>query len=85
MADPKCDTATVNVTVTEVNDPPVAANDAASVAEDSASGVLIDVRANDSKGPANETGQTLTIDSVVTRTDARHRRHRVRADPVHAD
>ena len=81
----KSDTGTVNVTVTEVNDPPVAANDAASVAEDSASGVLIDVRANDSKGPANETGQTLTIDSVVTPADARHRRHRVRADPVHAD
>ena len=62
----KSDTGTVNVTVTEVNDPPVAANDAASVAEDSASGVLIDVRTNDSKGPANESGQTLTIDSVVT-------------------
>ena len=44
----------------------MAANDAASVAEDSASGVLIDVRTNDSKGPANESGQTLTIDSVVT-------------------
>ena len=56
-AGPQCDTATVDITVTEVNDPPVAANDAASVAEDSASGVLIDVRANDSKGPANASGR----------------------------
>ena len=60
----RSDTGTVNVTVTEVNDPPVAATDTASVAEDSASGVLIDVRANDSAGPANESGQTLTVIGV---------------------
>ena len=84
VADPKCDTATVNVTVTEVNDPPVAATDTASVAEDSASGVLIDVRANDSKGPANETGQTLTVDSVVSGPASRRYGRRLGADPVHA-
>src|SRR5205085_1376935 len=35
-ADPKSATATVNVTVTEVNDTPVAANDSKSTAEDTA-------------------------------------------------
>jgi large repetitive protein len=62
--DAKSDTATVNVTVTEVNDKPTAVNDSASVAEDSGAGVLVDVKANDSKGPANESGQTLTISAV---------------------
>jgi large repetitive protein len=63
-ADPKTDTATVNVTVSEINDPPDAVNDSASVAEDSATGVLVDVLANDTEGPANEGGQTLTISGV---------------------
>jgi glucose/arabinose dehydrogenase len=56
--------ATVSVDVTEVNDAPDAVNDAASVAEDG--NVLVDVRANDTKGPSNESGQTLTISSVTT-------------------
>src|SRR5439155_1405362 len=56
-------TATVNVTVTNVNDPPVANNDAATVAEDSLSNA-IDVLANDTDldnlaGPANA-GLTIT-------------------------
>ena len=46
----------------------MAANDAGSVNEDDATGVLIDVLANDSKGPANESGQTLTITNVGTPT-----------------
>jgi hypothetical protein len=58
--------ATFTVTVTEVNDPPDAVDDSASVAEDSATGVLVDVLANDSKGPANEGGQSLTITAVGT-------------------
>jgi hypothetical protein len=57
---------TFTITVTEVNDPPVAAADSAAVDEDDATGVLIDVLANDSKGPANESGQTLTITNVST-------------------
>ena len=48
--------------MTEVNDPPTATSDSATTGEDTA--VLIDVRANDSKGPTNESSQTLTIDSV---------------------
>ena len=65
-ADYKTDTGTVNVTVTEVNDAPHAVNDSASVAEDSSTGVLVDVLANDGKGAANESGQTLTITFVGT-------------------
>src|SRR5206468_310798 len=59
-------TATFNLTVTAVNDAPDAVDDSASVAEDSATGVLIDVLANDTRGPANESGQTLTITAVGT-------------------
>lgn len=58
-----CATGTVNVTVTAVNDPPVANNDAATVVENSGANV-INVLANDSPGPANESGQTLTITTV---------------------
>ena len=54
--------ATVSVTVTEVNDAPDAANDSATVAEDG--DVLVNVRSNDSTGPANEGGQSLTITAV---------------------
>ena len=53
----KSDTGTVSVTVTPVNDPPKANADSASVAEDSSTGVLVDVKANDSTGPANEAGR----------------------------
>ena len=58
--------ATVSITVTPVNDPPDAVNDGGSVAEDSATGVLVDVLANDSTGPANESGQSLTITNIGT-------------------
>jgi hypothetical protein len=62
VADPLCDTADVSVTVTEVNDAPDAVNDTATVAEDDF--VLVDVLFNDSTGPANESGQTLSVGSV---------------------
>src|SRR4030095_3857783 len=52
------DTATVSVTVTNVNDPPDAVNDTATVAEDSGPNA-IDVRANDTIAP--DTGETLTV------------------------
>ena len=68
VADSQCDAATVNVTVTPVNDPPNANTDSASVPEDSATGVLVDVKANDNAGPANESGQTLTITAVTQGT-----------------
>ena len=59
----KSDTATVNVTVTPVNDPPDAVNDSKTVAEDSGAS-SVDVLGNDSEGPANESSQTLTITAV---------------------
>ena len=79
----KSDTGTVNVTVTPVNDPPKANDGPASVAEDSATGVLVDVKANDSTGPANESGQTLTITGV---TQGAHGSVAIvlGQDPVHA-
>ncbi len=57
------DTATVTVTVTSVNDPPVAGNDSATVAEDSGANI-INVLDNDNGGPANE-DQALTINPVT--------------------
>src|SRR5207247_1330636 len=63
--DPKCDTGTVNVDVTPVNDAPTAVADAKSTAEDTAlTFPSSDLTTNDSKGPANESGQTLTVDAV---------------------
>ena len=62
------DTATVTITVTEVNDTPDAINDSATVAEDSGA-TVITVLGNDSKGPANESSQTLTVTLV---TDPAH-------------
>jgi hypothetical protein len=64
VADPRSDTATVNVTVIEVNDSPTAVNDTATVAEDDS--VVIDARGNDSVGPMNESAQTLTVTTVGT-------------------
>jgi hypothetical protein len=56
------DTATVNVTVTPVNDNPDAIDDAATVAEDSGA-TVIDVLANDSIAP--DVGETLTVTAVT--------------------
>jgi DNA/RNA endonuclease G (NUC1) len=64
--DPKCTTGTVNVTVTEVNDDPSANNDAKSASEDTTLNFpASDLTGNDSAGPANESGQTLTVASVT--------------------
>ena len=60
------DEADVNITLTEVNDPPVANGDALTdVAEDSGVRTIpfADLLANDSPGP-NESGQAITIISV---------------------
>ena len=60
--------ATVSVTVTCVNDAPVAVDDALSaVLEDSGTRTLsfVSLLANDSKGAANESGQSLTITGVA--------------------
>src|SRR6185436_12357801 len=63
----KTSTATVSFTVTEVNDDPTGVDDTlTSVAEDSGLRVIsfASLLANDIKGPANESGQTLTITAV---------------------
>ena len=64
-ADPRSAVGTVNVTVTDVNDAPVAADDANGTAEDTplvfAASTLT---TNDSAGPANESSQTLTVTAV---------------------
>jgi uncharacterized delta-60 repeat protein len=54
--------ATVTITITPVNDPPTAAADTATVAEDTST--AIDVTANDTPGPANETGQALSVSTA---------------------
>src|SRR5690606_21602878 len=54
--------ATVTITVTPVNDPVVAADDVATVAEDDTAGVVIDLVAND----ADADGDTLTVVSTDT-------------------
>jgi CSLREA domain-containing protein len=59
--------AIVAVNVTPVNDPPVAVADTLSdIAEDSGTRTIgfTTLTANDSKGPANESGQTLRVKSV---------------------
>jgi len=61
------DEADVNVTVISVNDPPVANGDAlTSIAEDSGVRTIpfADLLVNDSPGPPDEAGQTLTVISV---------------------
>jgi uncharacterized repeat protein (TIGR01451 family) len=67
-ADPKTSgPATVNFNITEVNDAPDAVDDGlSSVAEDSAMRTIpiASLLANDTKGPANESGQTLTLTGV---------------------
>ena len=67
VADPKSDTATASFTITEVNDAPTAVSETISnVAEDSGQRTIAfsTLTANDSKGPANESGQTLIVKTV---------------------
>jgi hypothetical protein len=61
--DSKCDTGTVNVAVTAVNDPPTANDDSETVAEDDT--LVFDPSVDDSPGPPNESGQTLRIDAIT--------------------
>jgi hypothetical protein len=66
-ADPLTATAAASFTITEVNDVPVGGNDPlSSVAEDSGQRTIsfASLLANDVAGPANESGQTLTIIAV---------------------
>jgi Ca2+-binding RTX toxin-like protein len=56
------DAAEVAVTVTPVNDPPRAEPDTAAVAQGMTA--VVDVLANDSPGPVDETGQALTVVAV---------------------
>jgi endonuclease G len=63
-------TATVNITVLPVNDPPSATNDAKATDEDTPlSFPASDLTGNDSTGPANEASQTLTVASVSATGD----------------
>ena len=55
--------ATVDMTVTAVNDAPDAADDSATTDEDTAK--TVNVLGNDSTGPADESGQTLSLDSFT--------------------
>lgn len=56
------DTAVVTITVAPINDAPIAADDAATTAEDTPLGLTVsDLLSNDSTGPANENTQDLTI------------------------
>ena len=60
-------TASVAITVSEVNDPPVATDDPlSSVLEDSGLRTIsiATMLSNDSKGPSNESAQTLSITGV---------------------
>ena len=66
-SDPISDIGTVTFAITEVNDAPTAIDDALSVvAEDSGDRAIpfADLTGNDSKGPANESSQSLTIIDV---------------------
>ncbi len=59
-------TATMTITVAEVNDPPTAVDDSKSTTANVAlTFASSDLTANDSAGPANEAGQTLTVTSVT--------------------
>ena len=65
--DAKSSVGTVNVTVSEVNDPPAAVSDAQSTAEDiPLVFAALTLTANDSAGPANESSQTLTVTAVAS-------------------
>ncbi len=59
--------ATMTINVTEVNDAPIGVNDSlSSVTQGSGQRTIsfVSLLANDSKGPSNESGQTLTITNV---------------------
>jgi len=59
-------TSTVSVSVSEVNDSPLASDDSKTIDEDTQlSFAASDLTGNDSAGPANESGQTLTVSSVT--------------------
>ncbi|HEX8173323.1 MAG TPA: DNA/RNA non-specific endonuclease [Thermoanaerobaculia bacterium] len=59
-------TATVTITVSEVNDAPVAVDDAKSTNEDTPlQFAASELTANDSAGPASESSQTLTVTQVT--------------------
>src|SRR5206468_3432359 len=61
VADPKCSgTATVSITVTPVNDPPVANNDSATVAEGGTARVLDSTAASVLANDTDAEGNTLT-------------------------
>ncbi len=60
----------MNITITEVNDVPVATADAASTDEDSHVDLsAADLASNDSTGPADESSQSLTVTSVSPTAD----------------
>jgi hypothetical protein len=56
------DTSVVSITVTPVNDPPVAVLDAVNAVQGTA--LLVSVLANDAAGPADEASETLSVLSV---------------------
>jgi ribosomal protein S30 len=63
-------TSTVNITVTEVNDAPTAADDSASTNEDTQLNIsAVDLTTNDSAGPADESLQSLTVTTVTQTAD----------------
>src|SRR5262249_14963243 len=58
---------TVSIGVIAVNDPPSAANDAKTTSQDTTLNFpASDLTANDIAGPANESGQSLTVTSVIS-------------------
>jgi len=63
-ADPKSATATINVTVGEVNDAPNAVNKTI-IAGVGQNGQVLQVLTGDTRGPANESSQTLSITGVT--------------------
>src|SRR2546427_1544878 len=67
--DSKCDTAVVSVTVTEVNDPPVAAADVATTAEDASTDV--NGESNRSNSTHNQTGQSVIWMTIKARPSHR--------------
>ena len=70
-ADPLSASATVSFPVTEVNDAPVAGDDTlTAIAEDSGNRTIAfgDLLGNDVRGPANESGQGLTVSAVAAGT-----------------